>query len=58
MDLCLYGHDHQVPAAEVATCLGLSEEQVARVYGDIASKRRAARYLHAAPIILDGGDTP
>jgi NAD+ synthase len=58
MDLCLYGHDHQVPAADVASCLGLSEEQVKRVYGDIASKRRAAVYLHAAPIILGDEEAP
>lgn len=52
MDLCLYAVNHGVPAAEVAALLDLSEEQVERVYGDIASKRRAARYLHAAPRLL------
>ncbi len=49
MDLCLYAVDNQVPASEVAAALELTEEQVERVFADIASKRRMSRYLHAAP---------
>ncbi|MHB8877583.1 MAG: NAD(+) synthase, partial [Myxococcaceae bacterium] len=41
MDLCLYAHDHRVPAAEVAGAVGLSPAQVERVYKDIEAKRRA-----------------
>jgi len=52
MDLCLYAVDHDVPASDVADVLGLSLEQVERVFLDIASKRRVARYLHAGPRIL------
>jgi NAD+ synthase len=53
MDLCLYAHAHALPAAEVAPSVGLTAEQVERVYRDIASKRRAARYLHAAPLCVE-----
>lgn len=49
MDLCLYAVDHDVPASEVATAMDLSEEQIERVFQDIASKRRMSEYLHAAP---------
>ncbi len=52
MDLCLYAHDHAVPAAEAAPALGLEPAQVERVYRDIESKRRAARYLHARPLLV------
>lgn len=46
MDLCLYGLDHRMPVAEVAQAVSLSEEEVRRVWTDIAAKRKAAHYLH------------
>ena len=52
MDACLYGKNHDVPAAEVADALGLTAAQIDRVYRDIDAKRAAARYLHAPPITL------
>jgi NAD+ synthase len=52
MDLCLYAHDHQVSAAEVAPVVGITTEQVARVFRDIEAKRRTARYLHATPLLV------
>jgi NAD+ synthase len=52
MDACLYARDHGIAAAAVASALGLTEEQVERVYRDIDAKRAAARYLHAAPALL------
>jgi len=52
MDACLYAKDHGVPAAEVAGALGLTVEQIERVYRDIDAKRAAARYLHAPPFVL------
>jgi NAD+ synthase len=52
MDLCLYAHDHDVPAEEAAPVLGLDVEQVSRVYRDIESKRRATRYLHLPPLTV------
>ena len=52
MDLCLYAHNHGVAAAEVAPVIGLSTDQVERVFKDIEQKRRATRYLHAAPLFV------
>lgn len=53
MDLCLYAHNHGVPAGRAAPALGLEPEQVQRVYRDIEAKRRATRYLHAAPLLVE-----
>ena len=49
MDLCLWAVDHGVPAREVGPPLGLTEEQVERVFRDIEAKRRVSRYLHDVP---------
>jgi NAD+ synthase len=53
MDLCLYAHNHSVPAAEVASALGLTAAQIGRVYRDIEAKRRTTQYLHLAPLFVD-----
>lgn len=53
MDLCLYGRNHGVPAREVAHAAGLTETQVERVYHDIDQKRRATRYLHSEPLLVE-----
>lgn len=53
MDLCLFGYTHEVPAAEVAAVVGLTADQVERVFRDIAQKRRATRYLHAYPVLVE-----
>jgi NAD+ synthase len=53
MDLCLYAVNHHVPAEEVATVVGLTAAQVERVYKDIEAKRRASRYLHARPLLIE-----
>ncbi len=58
LDLCLYGKDHAVPAAELAPTVGLSAEQVERAYRDIEAKRRGALYLHAPPLVFEENDTP
>ena len=55
MDLCLWAHDHGVPAAEAAPVVDLTPEQVERVYRDIEAKRRVATYLHAAPLLVPPG---
>jgi NAD+ synthase len=52
MDLCLYGHNHQVPATDVGKAIGLSADQVERVYRDIDQKRRTTRYLHSKPLLV------
>jgi NAD+ synthase len=53
MDLCLYAHNHQVPASEVAPVVDLTPEQVERVFKDIQAKRRATRYLQARPLFIE-----
>jgi NAD+ synthase len=55
MDLCLWAYDHGTPAAEAAPVLGLTEEQVDRVYRDIEAKRRVSRYLHQQPLLVREG---
>ena len=59
MDLCLYAHNHGVAAAEVAAAIGITAVQVERVFRDIEAKRRATRYLHLAPLLVEPvGDAP
>jgi NAD+ synthase len=52
MDLCLYGLNHNFPAAEVGNLIGLTAEQTELVYRDIRSKRRATEYLHSPPLLV------
>jgi len=59
MDACLFGKNHEIPAAEVAVAIDRTEDQVNRVFRDIDAKRRVARYLHARPLLVrdePGGD--
>ena len=53
MDLCLYARDHALPPAEVAAVVGLTAEQVERVFRDIEAKRRTTRYLHLPPLLVE-----
>ena len=53
MDCCLYGKNHGVPAAEVAAAIGLTPEQVERVYRDIDAKRRTTAYLQLQPLLVE-----
>ncbi|MFW6232228.1 MAG: NAD(+) synthase [Spirochaetota bacterium] len=52
MDVCLYGRDNNMSAAEVGALIGYTAEQVERVYADIDQKRRTSEYLHAAPVLV------
>ncbi len=54
MDVCLYALNHSIPPSEVAMALGLTDEQVARVFRDIERKRVATRYLHEPPLLVEG----
>ena len=58
LDACLHARDREVPAELVAEALGLTADQVARVYRDIDAKRAAARYLHAPPLLIDARAAP
>jgi NAD+ synthase len=53
MDLCLYGLDHGIPAAAVGHAAGLTAVEVERVWRDIAAKRKATRYLHEPPLLVE-----
>jgi NAD+ synthase len=53
MDVCLYAKNHQIPPEEVAPAIGLTADQVARVYHLIDSTRNATRYLHLAPVLCE-----
>lgn len=52
MDACLYARNRGVPASEAARALGLTPDQIERVYRDIDAKRAAARYLHSPPLMI------
>ena len=56
MDLCLWGKNHGVSPAEVAPTVGLTADQVERVYRDIDQKRATTRYLGLAPQLC--GEVP
>lgn len=53
MDLCLYAHNHGLPAEAVADAVGLDAEDVRRVFRDIEQKRRTTRYLHLSPLLVE-----
>jgi NAD+ synthase len=53
MDLCLYGKDHGLSAADLAHTGGLTETLVERAYQMIESKRKVARYLHDHSLIIE-----
>jgi NAD+ synthase len=52
MDLCLYGLNNGLDAATVASAAKMTEAQVQHVWRDIAAKRNATKYLHAAPLLI------
>ena len=58
MDIALWAYEHDVPAEQLAAVLGMSAEQARFVYQDIEAKRRATRYLHLAPVLLDQSPQP
>ncbi len=53
LDLLLWAKNHDVAPASVAAEMGLSPEQVTRVYADIEQKRRTTAYLHTPPLLLE-----
>lgn len=56
MDVCLYGKNHGIPPADVARAAGLNADQVEYVYRDIAAKRKATRYQHQKPLLVETVD--
>jgi len=53
MDLALFAFNHEVPAENAAPVLGLTPQQVERVYRDIQRKRQTTQYLHTPPILVE-----
>lgn len=53
MDLCLYARNHGVSAGEVALAMGLTTEQVKRVFAAIDSKLKAAVYLQSPAQLIE-----
>jgi NAD+ synthase len=56
MDLCLFGKNHGISVHEVGRATGLTSRQVEQVYSDIASKRKATRYQHMPPVLVESVD--
>ena len=56
MDLALWAYNHGHSAADLGRALQLSEQQAANVYRDIEAKRRATRYLHIKPVLVENVD--
>jgi len=53
MDLCLYGKNNNIAAADLVPAAGLDAKQVQRVYEMIDAKRAVARYLRSAPLLIE-----
>jgi NAD+ synthase len=53
MDLALWALNHQIPASELASVLGISTERAQFIYEDIEAKRRTTQYLHRPPVLID-----
>jgi NAD+ synthase len=53
MDIALYALNHGYSAEELAPAIGISAVQAANVYKDIEAKRRATRYMHLAPQLIE-----
>ena len=50
MDLLWFAQEHNVPLAEVAQVMGLSEIQVRRTFDEFTRKLRGTEYLRLAPL--------
>lgn len=53
LDLILWAKNHGIPPEEVSCEMGLTPQQIQRVYDDIDQKRRTTAYLHAQPLLLE-----
>ncbi len=59
LDLLWYAWEHEVPAAETAAELDLTEEQVTRAFDDFTRKVQTTEYLRTPPLgTLDEFDVP
>jgi NAD+ synthase len=53
MDLALWALNNGRSAAELASAIKITEQQAANVFKDIEAKRRATRYMHLKPVLVE-----
>lgn len=53
MDLALYALNHGYAPADLARTIGITEAQAKNVFADIVAKRRATRYMHLRPVLVE-----
>lgn len=53
MDVALWAYNHNIPAAELATELGIEEKMAEYVYTDIESKRKTTKVLHMKGVLVE-----
>lgn len=53
MDVALWHLNQGLPAAKLAECLGVSEEQAGFIYRDIEAKRRTTAPLHWSGLLME-----
>ena len=53
MDICLYSFNNNIAPDEAASVLGLTADQVRRVFKDIEAKRRATLPLHLPALTME-----
>ena len=58
MDVALWHLNQGLPAAKLAECLGLSEQQAGFIYQDIEAKRRTTAPLHWPGLLMEAVDGP
>jgi NAD+ synthase len=52
MDICLLREEYGISRAALTTQLGVEESRIKRMYAMIDFKWKAARYLHATPVLV------
>ena len=53
MDVALWAYNHNIPATELATELGIEEKMAEYVYNDIESKRKTTKVLHMKGVLVE-----
>jgi NAD+ synthase len=53
MDMALYALNHGYRPEALAAAIGVTVAQAANVYRDIEAKRRATRYMHLRPVLVE-----
>jgi NAD+ synthase len=53
MDLALYALNNGYTAEELAPAIGVTPQQAANVFRDIEAKRKATRYMHMKPVLVE-----